>query len=378
MRGGEIALENILALIPNADLFTLLHNPGSVSAKIEAFNPKTTFINRLPLASTKYRNYLPLFPMAIEQLNLDGYDAIISTSHCVAKSAIPSGQTRHLCYCFTPMRYAWDQFEFYFGAQQIGRWRNYLYRMAMARLSRWDAATSNRVHHYIAISQYVADRIRRYYKREPDVIYPPVNTDFYTPAPGLPGDYFVVVSALVPYKRVDIAIKACESARARLRIVGDGPEIERLKHCAGPNVEFLPRQTSEELRDLYRNCRGFLLPGEEDFGIAPVEALACGRPVIALDAGGARETVQDGVTGVLVGEGTADGFAEAISSIARFKYDPNTLHQAAARFSTASFQRKMSGALNNFFVNNSEPPSQFSKKNKISTAPIQSKQSSQQ
>lgn len=378
MRGGEIALENILALLPDADLFTLLHNPGSVSPTIEAFQPKTTFINRLPFASTKYRNYLPFFPMAIEQLDLDAYDVIVSTSHCVAKSAIPAGRARHLCYCFTPMRYAWDQFDSYFGADQVGRWKNRLYRMAMARLSRWDAATSNRVHHYIAISDYVANRIRRYYNREPGVIYPPVNTDFYTPGTSHPGDYFVVVSALVPYKRVDIAIKACADARVRLRIVGDGPEIKRLKSLAGPDVEFLPRQTTHELRELYRNSRGFLLPGEEDFGIAPVEALACGRPVIALSAGGARETVEEGVTGILVQDDTVDGFTDAINSLASFQYDPTTLHRAAARFSTAAFQRGMSKALNDFFADTKELPSQLTSQTQINLTKIQSKSTTQQ
>lgn len=373
MRGGEIALENILALIPDADLFTLLHNPGSVSATIEAFKPKTTFINRLPFASTKYRNYLPLFPMAIEQLDLDAYDVIISTSHCVAKSAIPAGSARHLCYCFTPMRYAWDQFDSYFGADQIGRWKSHLYRLAMAKLSRWDAATSSRVHRYIAISEFVANRIRRYYGREPDVIYPPVNTDFYTPGTGRPGDYFVVVSALVPYKRVDIAIKACAAAKVPLRIVGDGPEITSLKAYAGPDVDFLPHQTGENLRELYRNSRGFLLPGEEDFGIAPVEALACGRPVIALSAGGARETVEDGVTGLLVKDDTVDGFTDAVNDMASFKYDPVTLHQAATRFSTAAFQKRMSSALNSFFSQNTKPPSQLSTKHMLSTEARHSK-----
>ena len=345
MRGGELVLEHILALVPNAQIFTLLHTPGSVSARIEAHHPRPSFVQYLPLARTRYRSYLPLFPTAVEHFDLDDYDLVVSTSHCAAKAAIPTGRARHLCYCFTPMRYAWDQFDAYFGTAQVGAWRSRLYRLFMSHLARWDAATAGRVHRYVAISQHVAGRIRRYYNRAADVIYPPVDTGFYTPNGSAPGEYFVLVSALVPYKRIELAIDACRLAGAPLRIVGTGPEAKRLKVRAGTTVEFLPHRSDEQLRTLYRGARGFLLTGEEDFGIAPVEAQACGRPVIALARGGARETVSHGVTGLLVDDASPEAFAEAIRTLDHRTFDATQLHTAASRFSPAVFQTHMRAAL---------------------------------
>ena len=345
MRGGESALEHILTLVPNSQLFTLMHTSGSVSAQIESHRPRHTFIQHLPFSRSHYRNYLPVFPAAIEQLDLDNYDIVISTSHCAAKAAIPTGRARHLCYCFTPMRYAWDQFDAYFGVQQVGQWQSALYRRAMNHLARWDTATAGRVDRYVAISQYVAGRIARYYNRKADVIYPPVDTNFYRPDGSKSRGYFVVVSALVPYKRVDVAIDACRLAGVELRVVGTGPEAKKLSLIANSTVKFMSQQTKEELRELYRGSKGFLLTGEEDFGIAPVEAQACGRPVIALARGGALETVDDGVTGLLVKDDTAEAFADAIKAVNQQDFDPNHLHAAASRFSPTVFYKHMRTAL---------------------------------
>ncbi len=345
MRGGEFALEAILDLVPQAELFTLLHARGTTSPRLEALRPRTSFIQRLPFARTRYRHYLPLFPAAIEQFDLDRFDLVISTSHCAAKAAVPTGRARHLCYCFTPMRYAWDQFDAYFGPDRVGPLQSRLYRAAMRRLARWDAATAGRVDCYVAISHYVAERIRRYYGREAVVIAPPVDTGFYSPGGEPPQDGFVVVSALVPYKRVDLAIEACRLAETPLRIVGDGPEAGRLRSLAGPSVEFIPHCPAEELREIYRASRGLLLPGEEDFGIAPVEAQACGRPVVALARGGARETVEHGVTGMLVEEATPEAFADAIRSIDDGAFDPVRLHVAACRFARPVFAERMRRAI---------------------------------
>ena len=345
MRGGEFALEAILDLVPQAELFTLLHARGAASPRLEALRPRTSFIQFLPLARTHYRHYLPLFPAAIEQFDLDRFDLVVSTSHCAAKAAVPTGRARHLCYCFTPMRYAWDQFDAYFGPDRVGRARSRLYRAAMRRLARWDAATAGRVDCYVAISRYIAERIRRYYGRQAAVIPPPVDTGFYRPNGAPPRSGFVVVSALVPYKRVDLAIEACRLAETPLRIVGDGPEAGRLRELAGPSVEFIPHCPAEELRDIYRASRGLLLTGEEDFGIAPVEAQACGRPVVALARGGACETVEHGVTGMLVEEATAEAFADAIRSIYDGAFDPVRLHLAACRFSRPVFAERMRRAI---------------------------------
>ena len=243
------------------------------------------------------------------------------------------------------MRYAWDQFDAYFGVEQVGQWQSSLYRMAMNKLARWDTATAGRVDRYVAISQYVASRIDRYYNREADVIYPPVDTDFYCPNGSKSRGYFVVVSALVPYKRVDMAIKACHLAGVELRVVGTGPEAKRLKSLGNSTVKFMSHQTKKQLRDLYRGSQGFLLTGEEDFGIAPLEAQACGRPVIALGRGGALETVDDGITGLLVKTDDVESFATAIQIAAQREFDPARLHAAASRFSPAVFYKNMRKAL---------------------------------
>src|SRR6185503_14087114 len=209
MRGGEKVLEAICEIFPGADIFTLVYRKGSVSATIERHPIRTSLIQRLPYATTRYPQYLPLFPFAIEQLSLDDYDLVISSSHCAAKSVIVPGRARHLCYCHSPMRYAWDQFDAYFGPARVGamasRW---LYRPMLARMARWDAATASRVGRFVANSQHVAGRIRRYYNREATIVYPPVDTTFYHPDTTPPGQHFLIVSALVPYKRIDVAIDA--------------------------------------------------------------------------------------------------------------------------------------------------------------------------
>jgi glycosyltransferase involved in cell wall biosynthesis len=336
MRGGERVLEAMCELFPHAKLYTLVHVPGAVSARIAAFKPRTTFINRLPRAYRWYRHYLPLFPLAVEQINLDGFDLVLTSSHCAVKSVVVPGRARHLCYCHSPMRYAWDQFEWYFGPQRIGGWSR-LAKPVFDRMARWDAATSGRPHRYLANSQYVAQRVRRYYNRRAAIVPPPVDTSFYTPASGVPEPYFLVVSALVPYKRIDVAIRACNRVQARLKIVGEGTERPRLEAIAGPTVEFLGRRSDEEVRECYRSATAVLLPGEEDFGIVPVEAQACGRPVVAFGRGGALETVMDGVSGVLVVDDGVETWAAALDRVQRTAFDPVTIRSNAERFSKPRF-----------------------------------------
>ena len=345
MRGGEAVLEALLELVPDARLLTLVHVPGSVAPCIESHDPRPSFVQRLPLARTRYRQYLPLFPVAVEQFDLDDIDVVISTSHCAAKSVVPTGRARHLCYCHTPMRYAWDQFDAYFGPARVGKLRSRLYGLAMRQLARWDAATANRVDSYVANSHHVAARIGRYYNRTADVIEPPVDTDFYCPDGSAPGDYLIIVSALVPYKRVELAIEACRLAGVPLRVVGGGPEAGRLRARAGSEVAFIERCSQAELRRLYREARALLLTGEEDFGIAPVEAQACGRPVVALARGGACETVSHETTGLLVSEATAGAFAAAIRSLDGREFDPLQLRRSALRFARPRFQERMRASI---------------------------------
>jgi glycosyltransferase involved in cell wall biosynthesis len=345
MRGGEKALEPICAAYPDADLFTLLHVPGSVSPVIERRRIHTSFLQHLPGVARYYRQYLPLFPAAIERFSLHDYDLVLSFSHAVAKSVRTPPGVPHVCYCFTPMRYAWDQFDAYFGPERVGRVASAVLRPILARIGAWDRRTSGRPTRYLAISQYVARRIRRYYNREAAIVYPPVDTDFYRPDTVIPGQHFVIVSALVPYKRIDLAIEASRLTGARLRIIGGGPERDRLERMAGPTVEFLGHLSDDDVRREYRSAAAVLLPGEEDFGIVPVEAQACGRPVVALAAGGALETVIDGETGVFAAEPTAASLAEAMQRVARRQFDPARIRAQAERFSTARYLAEYGAAV---------------------------------
>jgi glycosyltransferase involved in cell wall biosynthesis len=348
MRGGEKVLEAICEMFPAAPIFTLVHVKGSVSPIIEAHPIRTSWVQRLPRAGRWYRHYLPLFPAAVESFDLDGFDLVISSSHCAAKSVLARGGAVHVCYCHSPMRYAWDQFGAYFGPQQVGRLASAGLRPVMAALARWDAGTTGRVSRFLANSQYVAGRIRRYYNRGSTVVYPPVDTDFYQPAAGqsLRESSLLVVSALVPYKRVDVAIDAAREVGLPLRVVGQGPDEAGLRaHARGANVEFLGWRSNEEIRTLYRQSAAVLLPGVEDFGIVPVEAQACGTPVVALNDGGARETVVEGGTGTLVHECTPAAFAAGIRNVLAWRLDPIRIRANAERFSRDAFTRAFAATL---------------------------------
>ena len=344
MRGGERALLAFCEMFPDADLFTLVRVPGATDPIIERRRVRTSMIQRLPLPGRLYRHYLPLFPMAIEQFDLDGYDLVLSTSHCAAKSVVVPGHTRHLCYCLTPMRYAWDQFDAYFGPERVGKAGSAVLRPILASLARWDRATEGRVHRYLAISQYVARRIALYYNRESTLVYPPVDTEFYTPDPAGSAPAasptkprFLVVSALVPYKRVDLAMMAARHAGVGLTVIGNGPERANLERLTGDGIELKGWMSNDEILEQYRSCVAAILPGEEDFGIVPVEAQACGRPVVALGRGGALDTVIDGETGVLFDDTTVDSLAAALTRAARTTWDSAKIRAHAERFSRTRF-----------------------------------------
>jgi glycosyltransferase involved in cell wall biosynthesis len=348
MRGGEWVLEAIAGLFPGAPIFTLLHVPGSVSAALESHPIHTSFLQRAPGIRRHYRRYLPLFPAAVEDFDLAGYDLVISSSHCVAKGVIPAPGSRHLCYCHSPMRYAWDQEHVYFPRRRgpVPRLRG----LALSRLRSWDVAAAARVDRFLANSRFVAERIRRYYRREAEVLHPPVDTEFFIPAgdpsPGAPtsgatggGEYCLAVAALARYKRLEVAIEACRRLGLGLRIVGTGPEQRRLRRLAGAGVDFCGQVDRERLRDLYRGALCLLQPGVEDFGMAPVEALACGTPVVALGRGGVLDVVEDGVHGVLYGDGGdgAEALAAAIDRRRRIRFNVPDLHSRAAGFSAPRF-----------------------------------------
>ena len=345
MRGGEKVLEAICELFPDAPLYTLVHLPGSVSPLIEGRRIVTSFAQRLPDPARFYRHYLPLYPLAVRLFDLRDYDLVISSSHCAVKSVVTTGRTVHVCYCHSPMRYAWDQFDAYFGPEQVGALGSAVMRPVMRRMARWDAATADRVDRFLANSQYVAGRIRRYYNRGSTIVHPPVDTDFYTPdgRSGSPG--FLIVSALVPYKRLEVAIEACRRVAVPLKIVGTGPERARLEALAGPGVQFLGWQSAEQIRQLYRESTATLLPGVEDFGIVPVEAQASGCPVVAFAEGGATETVVHGTTGVLVGDRSVEGFAEGLAAALRTSFDRDAVRANALRFSRQQFRERFVAAV---------------------------------
>ena len=345
MRGGEKALEVFCEMFPAADLFTLVHLPGTTSPTIERRHVRSSMIQWLPWAGRLYRQYLPLFPIAVEQFDLDGYDLVISTSHCAAKSVVVTGRARHLCYCLTPMRYAWDQFDAYFGRDRVGTLGHLALRPMLAALARWDRATEGRVHRYLAISQYVARRIALYYNRQSTLVYPPVDTEFFVPSTAAPArppvsnPKFLIVSALVPYKRVDLAMMAARHAGVGLTVVGDGPERARLEQYAGNGVELVGWLEDEEIREHYQSCVAAVLPGEEDFGIVPVEAQACGRPVVALGRGGALDTVIDGETGVLFATPTVESLSAGMTRAVAMSWDAGRIRRHAEQFSRARFVR---------------------------------------
>lgn len=349
MRGGEKVLEAILPLVPEPTIFTLFHVPGSVSPAIERHPIRASRLNRLPLARRHYRHYLPLFPSAVESFDLSGFDLVVSSSHCVAKGAIAPRGVPHLCYCHTPVRYAYEQFDLYFPP---GRTRlRPLKAAAVARLRRWDIATADRPDRYLANSSAVAERIARHYGREAEVLPPPVDVEFFRPAdpPDPREDFLLAVGALVPYKRFEVALEAARRIGRRLVVVGDGPERGRLAAlAAGAPVEIRSGLSSEELRRLYRTCAAYVQPGEEDFGIAAVEALACGAPVVALGRGGVRDIVRPGVNGVLVDAEGAEALAAALREAERCGFDYTRLRSTALPFRGERFAAAFRGVLGEY------------------------------
>jgi glycosyltransferase involved in cell wall biosynthesis len=339
LRGGEKVLEGLCELFPDATLFTMVHVPHSTSDVIESHPIRTAFTQRLPSVRKIYRWYLPLYPWAVESLDLEGFDLIVSNSHCVAKGVIPPRGSVHICYCLTPMRYVWDRFHDYFG----NGWKARLvYGPIAGYLRRWDVASADRVHSFVADSKYVAARIQKYYGRETEaVIYPPVDTDIFVPGDDEPEDYYLIVSALVPYKRVDLAIDAFRRRPERLLVVGTGPEERRLRERASSNVHFLGNLSQKELLPLYQRCQATLLPGVEDFGIAPVESQACGRPVVAYAEGGALESVRDRETGVLFSESSPEALSDAIDRVSSLRSNRETLRSWAQGFSRQRFMTEM-------------------------------------
>lgn len=339
MRGGEKVLEEILALYPAAELFTLFYEPGAVSPLIRSKKVHVSRLNRNPLVKKCYPHFLPWFPRHIEAFDLNGYSLVISSSHCVAKGAIPAPDALHVSYVHSPMRYAWDQYYSYFSG--AGFWRRKIIQREISRLRTWDVSSSARVDHFVANSTYVRQRIEKYYRREATVIHPPVDTDFFQPAAKPSRGYLLLVSALVPYKNAGVVVAACRELKEKLLVVGQGADRKILGKLAGPGIEFLPAVSAEKLRELYQNAKALVFAGVEDFGIAFAESQACATPVIALDRGGVRDIVVDRVSGLLYADGTVAGLKKAIADFLRLDLSGAAIRENSLRFSVARFRAEL-------------------------------------
>ena len=336
MRGGERVLEWHCRAFPDAPIATLVNVPGAVSGTIASHPIRASWFNRLPGVRGHYRSYLPIMPLAARTLRVPDCELLLTSSHCVAKSFRKPRGARHVCYCFSPMRYAWLFREEYFPNPV----KRALAAPLLAWLRAWDRRTAAGVDRFVAISGAVADRIRRFYGRESDVVYPPVDVSRCTPAPdgiGRDGGFDLIVSALVPYKRIDLAVRAYARRGWRLKVVGVGGQLDALRALAGPTVEVIGWLPDADVLELYRHARLLLFPGEEDFGIVPLEAQACGLPVVAYARGGALETVRDGVSGVFFREQTEEALAEAVEDAARRRWDTAAVRANALAFGPERF-----------------------------------------
>lgn len=345
MRGGEKVLEALLDLFPEADIFTHVYVPEAVSPAIRARRVRTSFIGKLPCAAKAYQKYLPLMPLALEQLDLRGYDLVISSESGPAKGVLTGPGALHLCYCHSPMRYLWEFYQDYLEAS--GPVTRAAFRLFSHRLRQWDVLSANRVDFFAANSRNVAGRIAKHYRREAEVIHPPVNVAAFAPAearPPEPDGGYLYVGQLTRYKRADLAVKVCTALGRRLTVVGEGEERKNLEALAGPTVSFAGRADEETLRAHLRTCRAVLFPGEEDFGMVPVEALAAGRPVIAFGRGGALETVRHGLGGLLFAEQSEESLGRAIEDYesGAHAFAPDVLRKEAERFAPAVFKERFS------------------------------------
>jgi len=340
MRGGEKVVEALCEMYPQADIFTHVYVPEMVSSQIRQHRVIPTFVNALPRASRMYKSYLPLMPLALEQLDLSGYDLVISSESGPAKGVIVPPEAVHVCYCHTPMRYIWNMYHDY--RQSAGWLARHMMPSLTHYLRMWDVSSAMRVDSFVANSTTVAARIRRYYGADSVVIHPPVDTDAFSPVGAAEvGGYFLMVGELVPYKRPDLAVRAFNEMKLDLIVIGGGEMLDDIRRLAGPTVKVLGSQPFDVLKQHYARCRALIFPGEEDFGMVPVEAMASGRPVVAYGRGGAVETVADGLSGVLFAEQTVADISSAVRNLSNLEIDSGKIVTHAKQFGRDQFFRKM-------------------------------------
>jgi len=342
--GGERVLEAFSEIWPDAPIYTLIYDAEKTKNVFEDKEIYTSFLQKIPFVKKHHRSFLLLMPVAIEQFDLSDYDVVLSDSASYAKGVITNPNTLHLCYCHTPTRYLWDDCHKYVEEFQHLSFLKNIAPFFLSSLRLWDKAAADRVDKFIANSNFVASRINKYYLRDADTIYPPVKTDFFKPhndTKNVDGDYFLITARLLSYKKVDLAIEAFNRLGLPLVVVGDGREKKSLLKIAKNNIKFVGIVSDEELKNYYCGCRAFIFPQEEDFGIAPVEAMACGRPIIAYQAGGALETVKDGETGIFFREQTIESLIEAVKNFERIRFDNVVIRQHALQFDKENFKEKI-------------------------------------
>ncbi len=338
MGGSEKVLELIHHLYPDAPIYTLLYDKKRMAASFSELDIRTSYLQQIPLARSKHQWLLPFMPAAIESLDLREYDLVISSSTSCAKGVLTRADCCHICYCNTPMRYAWDFYQDYLKSKPY--WLRIFIAHQLHNIRQWDRIASDRVDYFLTNSCNVKNRIRKHYGREAQIIYPPVDTAFFTPGIRQPGEYFLCAGRLVAYKRIELAVRVCSAMNVPLVVAGSGGEYKKLKAIAGPSVKFKGQVDQEELLSLYRGCRALIFPGEEDFGLTPLEAQACGRPVIAYGQGGALETLRDEETGLFFDYQTETSLAEALQKFSNMeeRFDPEIICHHARKFNIPRFK----------------------------------------
>jgi glycosyltransferase involved in cell wall biosynthesis len=338
--GAERVVESLHEVFPSAPLYTLIYDKTKLPAIFSKMKIHTSFLQKLPFVMKHLNRYLPLFPLALESFDLSEYDVIVSSSSAWGKGVRKRKDQTHICYCHSPMRFVW-MYEDYMEKEGLGMFTRAMLPFIMKWLKKWDIKTNRGVDHFIANSRTTQKRIKLFYGRESDVIYPPVDTNFFKPQGGEVKDYFLVVSRLNPYKRIDLAIEAFNELGLTLYVIGNGPDEARLKSIAKQNIKFLGRLSDTEVVKYYSSCKGFILPGEEDFGLTPVEAQACGRPVIAYRAGGAMESIVEGSTGIFFDKQEKDSLVRAVKEFYSISFNKDVIRRNALRFDKAEFKKKI-------------------------------------
>lgn len=341
MGGAERVVMALHEIFPDAPVYTSMYDPQRVDPAFQKMDVRTSFMQKFPGVTKHHQPYLPFYPFAMESLDLRGYDLVLSSSSAFGKGVITRPETMHICYCHTPMRWCWNYDE-YVEREQLGSTARKILPFLITGLRIWDQTSAMRVDHFIANSPVVAERIQKYYRRDAIVIPPPVEASrFPFDAAIEPEEYFLTLSRLIPYKRVDLAIEACNQLHLPLVVIGSGRDLDRLKQLAGPTIRFMGRLSDEEVLHYFAHCRAFLSLNEEDFGITPLEAQASGRPVIAYGAGGALTSVVDGVTGTFFAEQTVESLTTALASFNEHTYDPTVIRNHALEFDMPRFKRRI-------------------------------------